>query len=80
MPILQIRELPEHLYEKLKAVAKSEHRSIAQQALIALAKGLEIDADPVARRKAVLDELESFEIPDINFPDPVELIREDRTR
>lgn len=36
MPALQVRDFPEDLYEKLKACAEREHRSIAQQTVVAV--------------------------------------------
>lgn len=44
MPALQVRDLPPQVYEDLKACAEEEHRSIAQQALVAI-------EDYLARRK-----------------------------
>ena len=42
MSSLQIRELPENIYSLLKRRAEAEHRSIAQEAIALLAKGLVI--------------------------------------
>lgn len=36
MPALQVRDFPEDLYEKLRAYAAANHRSIAQQTIIAV--------------------------------------------
>lgn len=35
MPALQVRDFPEDLYEEFAACAKREHRSIAQQTIVA---------------------------------------------
>lgn len=40
MAILNIKNLPDHLYERLRARAKREHRSIAQEATHLLATAL----------------------------------------
>ena len=40
MVSLQIRKLPENIYALLKRKAEAEHRSIAQEAIVLLAKGL----------------------------------------
>lgn len=40
MPALQIRDLPSDLYEGLKARAKAEHRSLAQEATVAIERHL----------------------------------------
>lgn len=36
MPALQVRDFPEELYERLKECAASQHRSVAQQTIIAV--------------------------------------------
>ena len=40
MSSLQVRELPENIYSLLKRRAEAERRSIAQEAIALLAKGL----------------------------------------
>ena len=82
MPNLQIRDLPENLYRLLKERAKKERRSLAQEAVIALARGLEREGDPLDRRRKLLKEIEENQIDEkvkSRF-DPVALIREDRER
>ncbi|MEG0790172.1 MAG: argininosuccinate lyase [Gordonibacter sp.] len=36
MPALQVRDFPDDLYEQLKSYAASQHRSIAQQTIVAV--------------------------------------------
>ena len=82
MPSLQIRELPDNIYRLLQKKAQAEHRSLAQEAIIVMSKGLDTSASNKTRRAKLLqaiadnqDDIESFaEL------DPVELIREDRQR
>lgn len=82
MPSLQVRDVPEQIYNKLQANAQKEHRSLAQQAIVTLAKGLELSGNPKNRRAGVVRHL--LEQPIIfeneNFISPADLIREDRTR
>jgi len=40
MPALQVRDLPDDLYDELKAQALRENRSLTQQAIVVLRKGL----------------------------------------
>jgi plasmid stability protein len=40
MPSLQVRELPENIYRLLQENAAKEHRSLAQEAVVTLAKSL----------------------------------------
>lgn len=82
MPSLQVRELPEYIYQTLCHEAEAEHRSIAQQAVATLARGLNLEIAPQVRRKAVLDairEAATLQAPP-QLPDPAQLIREDRDR
>jgi hypothetical protein len=82
MPSLQVREVPEYIYRQLRHEAESEHRSIAQQAVAAIARGLSLDPDPINRRRALLDTIraETGRSPACPIPDPVKLVREDRDR
>ena len=59
MPLLQIRKLPENIYNALKRTAKREHRSLTQQAIITLARGLNEPVNFADRRKMVLDKLKN---------------------
>ncbi len=82
MKSLQVRDVPEHIYQKLLQESKKEHRSLAQQTIASLAKGLNTPLSPKDKRKELLREI-SEEILDSNFKslkDPVDLIREDRDR
>jgi hypothetical protein len=82
MPSLQVRELPEHIYQTLCHEADASHRSIAQQAVAALAKGLKLDLSPQMRRKALLAAIHGGgpQQDGSGLPDPALLIREDRDR
>lgn len=82
MPSLQVRELPEHIYLSLCHEAEASHRSIAQQAVAALAKGLSLDLAPQMRRKTLLSAIhEAGQLQNVgSLPDPALLIREDRDR
>jgi len=81
MPLLQVRDVPKELYEKLSQVAESENRSIAQETVVLLRRALDFKEERVARRKRILEEIRKKRIPNVDtFPDPVELIREDRDR
>lgn len=79
MPTLQVRDVPEHIYRTLAEQAKRERRSLAQQAVATLAKGLQLQADPRERRQAALKRLRGSG-PVKWALDPVALIRQDRGR
>ena len=83
MASLQIRKLPENIFFLLKQRAEAEHRSIAQEAIVLLAKGLDTSIAPKERRTRLLQKI--AEESGLNSRaaaklDPVEFIREDRRR
>ncbi len=82
MPTLQVRNLPEHIYNKIVELAEADRRSITQETIILLEKALEIEKQNKEYRKKLLeqiiDETNSENLSDV--PDPVLLIREDRNR
>ena len=81
MPNLQVRDLPENIYNQIKELAEKERRSITQQTIVLLEKALEIERENKERRKKLLDQLvETDEEIKGDIPDPVPLIREDRER
>ena len=81
MPSLQIRDVPMKVYKKLKELAESEKRSVSQQALLLLERGMVSADDRLARRRMVLDMIkESWKTLPPTKLDPVKMIREDRDR
>ncbi len=46
MPLLQIRDLPDELYEALRRKAAEERRSLSQQAIVTLSKGSVMKSTP----------------------------------
>ena len=82
MAILQVRDVPDELYENLSVIAKLENRSISQETIYLLKNALKLKSERLAKRKSVLAKIEQLNTPEINndFPDPADLIREDRDR
>ncbi len=82
MPSLQVRDLPEHIYQKIVQLADAERRSITQETIVLLEKALEIEKRNKECRHVlfnnILDETNHNQTPDVL--DPVPLIREDRER
>lgn len=81
MPSLQIRNLPDDVYEALRLRADREHRSLAQQAVVELRKMPEVGRRD--RRRAVLEKArERLEEEGPRFlpVPPEDLVREDRDR
>jgi hypothetical protein len=81
MPLLQVRDCPEDIYKKISLWAKKQNRTIAQQVISILEKGLQLEQPNIERRKALLDKIKAREInKEVNTIDDVALIREDRNR
>lgn len=81
MPLIQVRDVPEHMYRLLAEQAERERRSLAQQVVAVLARGLQAEVDARARRCALVESILSGP-PDRRrkLSDPARLIREDRQR
>jgi len=81
MPLLQVRDFPAELYERLSRVADTENRSVPQQTIVLLKNALAAHIEPRNRREAVLREIDSFDIEYTGtFPDPAQMVSEDRDR
>jgi hypothetical protein len=79
MPSLQIREIPEDVYDALAERATRQRRSLAQQAIADLARIPELEARRT--RQAVIEELRaSAPVLPKKALDPVRIVREDRDR
>ncbi len=80
MPTLQVRDLPIEIYTQLNYLADKEHRSLAQQTIVLLKEGMDSKLGNKERRKKLLDKISQLNIDGKDFPDPVDLVREDRDR
>jgi len=82
MPSLQVIELPTQIYHKLQSKAQKEHRSFSQQAIVALAKGLDMEENPKKRRAILLKNIMDDPVvpKSKDVASPVDLIRKDRQR
>ena len=81
MPLLQVRDVPEDLYEKLTQTAAADNRSISQETIVLLRKALNLKEERISRRKKLLEDIRNNKIINVdNFPSAAELIREDRER
>ena len=82
MPILQVRDVPEDLYDALTKIARQENRSISQETIVLLRSALKLKEKRVTKRRELLSQISDFsqerEFDDLL--DPVNLIREDRDR
>lgn len=55
MPALQIRDLPDDLYERLKRLSEQEHRSLSGQATVLLKEALSDETENRDRRDHVIE-------------------------
>jgi hypothetical protein len=81
MPALQIRDLPDHIYKRLAEQAERERRSLAQQAVVVLARGLNVDLEYKKRLRSVLENRSKIDRSITEkLPSFVDSIPEDRDR
>ena len=81
MASLQVRELPDNIYHSLQKRAKEQHRSLAQEAVVVLARGLDLSVSNRKRRSLLVKAIEDNHIDlSVKQIDPVDLLREDRDR
>ncbi len=81
MPLIQVRDVPDHMYRLLAEQADKERRSLAQQVVAVLARGLQVEVDAKARRQKVLRAIQaSGQLHTSRLSNPARLIRKDRRR
>ena len=82
MPILQVRDLPNTIYQKLAQQAKKEHRSISQQAIVELAKAMNLSLSIKEDRAQLIEKIHQLHqnLSLNSLSNPVEMIRKDRNR
>ena len=81
MPLLQVRDFPQDIYDEIVFEAKSQNRTIAQQTIALIKKGLGEEISNQERRRRLLKEIKSWEVPEeVKKIDCVKWIREDRER
>jgi hypothetical protein len=82
MPALQVKDVPNDLYDRIEEAARIEDRSIGEETLVILKKGLDhIDAVRAEHLERIFKEIDEIPIknPD-TFPSPESMVREDRDR
>ncbi|MDR0876550.1 MAG: hypothetical protein LBN21_00740 [Treponema sp.] len=81
MPLLQVRDFPEDIYAEVAFGAHAQHRTIAQQIIVLVQKGLGEEESNRERVKRTLAEIKAQAIPpEAKAVDFKKLIREDRDR
>jgi len=78
---LQVRDFPADIYEEISFEAKRENRTIAQQTIVLIKKGLGEEISLKEKRRLLFEEIMKRDVPEAaKAIDPVKLIREDRDR
>jgi hypothetical protein len=81
MPLLQVRDFPADIYEEISFEAKRENRTIAQQTIVLIKKGLGEEISLKEKRQLLIEEIMNRDVPEAaKAIDNVKLIREDRDR
>ena len=81
MPLLQVRDFPDDIYEEITFEARRQNRTIAQQTIVLIKKGLGEEISNKERRRLVIEKTNLREIPkNVKSIDYVKFIREDRDR
>ncbi|MDR1972835.1 MAG: hypothetical protein LBQ46_13050 [Treponema sp.] len=81
MPLLQVRDFPDDIYKEISLVAHKENRTIAQQTIVLIKKGLGKEEANKERRKRILEKIMARNIPEaVKVIDDVKFIHEDHER
>lgn len=82
MPSLYVRELPDNIYYLLQERARAEHRSLSEEAVILLAKGLQTSVTNKQRRRLLLSKITANKTVSgaVKAIDPLVCIHEGRDR
>jgi hypothetical protein len=81
MPLLQVNDFPEDVYEEITFEARRQNRTIAQQTVILIKKGLSEEASNKERRRRAVERTFSRQVsPNAKRVDYLKLVREDRDR
>jgi hypothetical protein len=90
MPLLQVRDFPKAVYDKIVNLAKDDRRTVPQETIVLIERGIKHMEDSdnsvkialdKARRRKVLDEIEKDPLViHGDYPDIAQLFREDRDR
>ncbi len=82
MPTLCIRDFPEHLHSKIKALARQSSRTVSQQAIVLIEEALNAERTQATGLEAlnrIAARRRSYEAPLVAV-DSLTLLREDRNR
>jgi hypothetical protein len=81
MPLLEVKDMPNDLYEAIMDNARNESRTPDQVAITLLRNGLSSTTKQKKKIRTVFQKIDGINLGDTSlFPSPESLIREDRDR
>jgi hypothetical protein len=82
MPSVQVRNMPDKLYNKLVELAKKDNRSIAKETIYLLGKAIDLESDLKSKRVEKIENILRLNEKSAKYklPPAVDMIREDRDR
>jgi plasmid stability protein len=81
MPTLQVRNLPDHIYKRIAALARAKSSSITKETIYLLEKSLQVDEVQTQQKYLLINKmLDNAPKNSEQLIDPAILIREDRDR
>ena len=81
MPLLQVRDFPDDVYEEISFEARRQNRTIAQQTIVLIKRGLGEEISNRERRRLAIERTNKRNIPQgVKSVDYVKMVREDRSR
>ena len=80
MALLQVRNFPDEIYEEVSDMAKSQRRSISQQAILLIERGLEFERAVEKQRRTIERAIARKTTVSMKSTDAAAMIREDRDR
>jgi ATP-dependent Lon protease len=79
MPLLQVRDFPDDIYKEISYIARRQKRTIAQEVITLIKKGLGEETSNRERVSATLERINSWEVPEtVKALDPAQVIRKMR--
>ena len=81
MPLLQVRDFPDDIYEEISIEARRQNRTIAQQTIVLIKKGLGEEISNRERRRLAIERSGARNIPEkAKTVNHIKFVREDRAR
>jgi hypothetical protein len=84
MPLLQVRDFPEDIYAEVSYTARQQNRTIAQQVIVLIKKGLGEEESNRERVRLTIERLKAREVPEaareVDTAQMIRDMRDERTK